>query len=356
MRTLVVSDFHLGAGPRHAVLEWPRPRERLLAALAGVQRLVLLGDVVELLERRPATAMVIAQPVLEEVAAHLDPGAEVLLVPGNHDRALIADWLDARAEPLGLDSPVPPDASRELERLLSWLDPATVSVRYPGAWLSERVWATHGHYLDRHLLPDSSYGVARGLLGRPPSDGARPDDYERAGGPSLSRLQALLPAPLRWPLEELLELGRAASMPVAPGRVLSPRLAPITAPVLGFQMRHASIPALARVVHRLGVESETVIFGHVHRLGPLPGEDREQWRGPTGRPRILNCGSWVYEPLLLHHASPPHPYWPGGAVLLEDGQPPRPLGLLDDLELDDMRRAPRLRRERVPRRRARRSR
>ena len=60
-----------------------------------------------------------------------------------------------------------------------------------------------------------------------------------------------------------------------------------------------------------------VVFGHVHRLGPLPGDDLAEWRGPGGRPRILNTGSWLYEPLLVHRARPPHPYWPGGAVLIE---------------------------------------
>ena len=97
-------------------------------------------------------------------------------------------------------------------------------------------------------------------------------------------------------------------------------------------MRRASIPALARVVHRLGVDADWVIFGHVHRLGPLEGDSARRWTGPAERPRILNTGSWVYEPLLVHRATPPHPYWPGGAVLLEPGAEPRALGLLEGVE------------------------
>lgn len=339
MRTLVVSDFHLGAGPRVAVLEWPRPRERLLEALAGVQRLVLLGDVVELIERPAERSLRVAEPVLHEIAERLGARAEIILVPGNHDRGLIEPWLSARTEPLDPATEVPLDATPELARLTSWLGPASVRVRYPGVWLAPRVWATHGHYLDRHLLPDSSYGMARGMLGRLPRDGALPDDYERAGGPSLSRLQRLLPRALRWPLTEALELARAASMPAAPSRLLSPRLAPLTAPLLGLQMRRASIPALARVAHRLGVQADAVLFGHVHRLGPLADDDPVRWRGPDGTMRIYNCGSWVYEPLLLHRASPPHPYWPGGALLLEDDRPPAAVGLLDQLVAGDMHRA-----------------
>jgi hypothetical protein len=86
------------------------------------------------------------------------------------------------------------------------------------------------------------------------------------------------------------------------------------------------------VAHRLGVEADWVLFGHVHRCGPLGGDDPADWLGPAGTPRIVNSGSWVYEPLLVHHASPPHPYWPGGAIVLDDGRDPRAIGLLDHLD------------------------
>jgi hypothetical protein len=46
-------------------------------------------------------------------------------------------------------------------------------------------------------------------------------------------------------------------------------------------------------------------------------------------PMIANTGSWVYEPLLVHHTTPPHPYWPGGAIVLEGDGDPEPVGLLD---------------------------
>ena len=39
-----------------------------------------------------------------------------------------------------------------------------------------------------------------------------------------------------------------------------------------------------------------MLFGHVHRLGPLVGDVERRWCGPRGRPRLLNTGSWVYEP------------------------------------------------------------
>jgi hypothetical protein len=336
MRTLVVSDLHLGARLRRDVLRRALALDALLGALDGVERLVLLGDVLELLEGRPRRVMEVAEPVLRAVGARLGEGREVVVVPGNHDAALVRPWLLLRGVPSTVDAEIPADATPLLERAVSWLKPAHIRVQYPGVWLSDRVWATHGHYLDRHLLPEAAFGIARGLLGRLPRDGAVPVDYERAGGPSLTRLEALLtrwlPRPLAAMFDDLAEVLRAATMPGFPQRMLSHRIAPLTARVLGAQMQRASIPALARVVHRLGVDAEWVIFGHVHRCGPLADDDPQTWRGPGGRPRIVNTGSWVYEPLLVHRATPPHPYWPGGAILLEDRGEPRAIGLLDHLD------------------------
>jgi predicted phosphodiesterase len=336
VRTLVVSDLHLGARLRRDVLRRAEALEALLGALEDVDRLVLLGDVVELLEGRPARAMEVAEPVLRAVGARLGGGREVIVVPGNHDAALVRSWLRAQGGSPAVDAAIPCDATPLLARVASWLGPAAVRVHYPGVWLAERVWATHGHYLDRHLLPESAYGIARGLLGGLPRDGAKPVDYERAGGPSLTRLEALLtrwlPRPLAALLDDVAEFLRAATMPGIPRRLLSHRIAPLAAMLLGAQMRRASIPALARVVHRLGLDADWVIFGHVHRCGPLAGDDPQRWRGPGGRPRIANTGCWVYEPLLVHRAAPPHPYWPGSAILLEEGREPQAVGLLDHLD------------------------
>jgi Calcineurin-like phosphoesterase len=336
LRTLVVSDLHLGTRLQRDVLLSPAALEALLPALDGVDRLVLLGDLVELLEGRPVPALEVAEPVLRAVGARLGAGREVIVVPGNHDADLVRPWLRAHGVPHAVDAEVPVDATPLLELLGSWLEPARMRVHYPGVWLSDRVWATHGHYLDRHLLPESAFGLARGLLGRAPRDDAAPVDYERPAGRFPARLEAFLtrwlPRPLAALFDDVAEVLRAATMPGVPQRLLSHRIAPVTVRLLGTQMRRASIPALARVVHRLGVDADWVIFGHVHRLGPLAGDDPAEWRGPGGRPRIVNAGCWVYEPLLVHRATPPHPYWPGGAILLEDRADPRPIGLLDHLD------------------------
>jgi hypothetical protein len=331
--TLVLSDLHLGSRLRHDVLTQPEPLRRLLEALEGVERLVLLGDVVELLEKRADRAMDVAEPILRRIGRTLGVDRDVIFVPGNHDRSLVSDWIRRVGAGLTPDSRVPLDSTPQLARVASWLAPARLQVHYPGVWLGPRVWATHGHYLDRHLLPEAAFGVTRGLLGRVPRPGAVPIDYEFAGGPSLTRLEALvikaLPRPLAALAEDVAELMRASTMPLGPRRLLRPGMARLTASVLGTQMRLASLPALSHVVGRLGIDAEWVLFGHVHRLGPLPGDLEMRWRGPQGRPRLLNTGSWVYEPLLVHNATAPHPYWPGGAVILEDDRAPRAVGLLD---------------------------
>jgi hypothetical protein len=334
--TLVISDLHLGSRLERDVLRRPEALEALLDAVAGADRLVLLGDTLELLEADPAHAAAVAEPVLRAIGAALGRAREVIVVPGNHDAELVRPWLRRGALPLAVDARIPLDATPLLARVAAWLEPADVRVHYPGVWLSDRVWATHGHYLDRHLLPEAGYGVARGLLGRLPPDRATPLDYET--GPSVTRLEARLtgrlPRPLAAAVDDLAELMRAATMPRVPrarlGR-LGRLLAPPAALLLGQQMRRASIPALARVVHRLGIDAEWVIFGHVHRCGPLPADDPQAWRGPEGRPRIANTGAWVYEPLLVHHVGPPHPYWPGGAVWIDDDGAPAATGLLDHL-------------------------
>ena len=332
MRTLVISDLHLGSRLGRDVLRRPPALAVLLDALAEVDRLVLLGDVLELTAARTAQAAAVAEPVLRAVAERV---AEVVLVPGNHDRALVRPWLRAHGMPTAVDAPIPLDATPLLAEVARWLDATRMRVHYPGVWLSDRVWATHGHYLDRHLLPESAYGVARGLLGRLPAPGAVPGDYEQRGRPMLrgsaGAVGRWVAAPLEWGLSTALDLIRAASMPVSPRSVVGRRLAALAPLLLGLQMRRAALPALGHVVRRLGVEADWVIFGHVHRSGPLPGDDLERWTGPQGRPRLANTGSWVYETPLLHRVAPPHPYWPGGGVLLDDDGDPRAVGLLDHL-------------------------
>ena len=326
MRTLVISDLHLGASIQHSVLARPEPLERLLAAVDDVDRLVLLGDVVELLERHPTRAIEKAAPTLRAIGARVGPEREVVLVPGNHDVALVAAWVRGRPTELTVDTRIPLNATAALAAVTEWLAPAQVRVHYPGVWLSDRVWATHGHYVGRRARANRSR--------------AEPIDYERASrGLTFHRIEAgimrTMPGPAATLTEDVAELARAFTMPL-PRRLLHRRMSALTSALLAVQVRRSNIPMLANVAASLGVDADWVLFGHVHRLGPLAGEDPLDWQGPRGRPSIANTGSWVYEPLLVHHATPPHPYWPGGSVLLEDGRPPVARGLLDDLAADTL--------------------
>jgi UDP-2,3-diacylglucosamine pyrophosphatase LpxH len=326
VRTLVISDLHLGDRSRRDVLRVPAVRDRLLERLADVDRLVLLGDVVELMHRHPERAMAVAAPVLRAVGGALGPEGEAIIVPGNHDAPLIRAWALAQGSGLQPSHAVPATASPALDQLVAWLAPARARVSYPGVWLADRIWATHGHYLDHHLVPDAPVGLLR-----PPRRDATatsPRDYEHLHHLG-RRSRESLPARLATrPVATVVE-GTAQRVRVLPALLLKTGLAPVTAKLVDVQMRRAAAPAMSRVVRRLGIAADWVLFGHVHRRGPI-GE--EPW--PAGGPRLVNSGAWLYERLLLDRAAPPHPYWPGGGVLLEDGRPPRSIGLLDGLSAE----------------------
>ncbi|MBA2516487.1 MAG: metallophosphoesterase family protein [Solirubrobacterales bacterium] len=340
MRTLVVSDLHLGSALGRDVLRRPVALDALQAAVSGVDRLVLLGDVVELLEGRPRRAFDRAHHPLRVLGETLGRGREVLIVPGNHDHVLVRPFLRERraaGRALGIATRVPARSSAALEALVASLRPARVRVQYPGAWLGPGIYATHGHYVDRQLFPRARGVVARGPFAVLPDRGATPDEYERTGGPSIDTLSSVVSQDLPDGLTEGIDraagaLRRAtiAAVPLAAQFLRSQGLAPLTAGVLGMQFRRAALPAMSAVLQSLGIRARHVLFGHVHRTGPLADDDLAEWR-PEGRgPRLHNSGSWVFEPLLLAGAEPPHPYWPGGAVLLEPGAAPRTLTLLDD--------------------------
>jgi UDP-2,3-diacylglucosamine pyrophosphatase LpxH len=327
VRTLVISDLHLGIRGHRDVLRQEIALSRLLDALDGMQRLVLLGDVLEFHGRHAEHALSIAEPILRAIGARM-AGGEVIVLPGNHDHDLIRRWVRARGDALGLADAVPPDASPALARVVAALSPATVRVSYPGVWLADGIYAIHGQYADRHLNPQSAVGFLRRETPRPRS----PAGYERSPPRRARRARG----PVRRSLGRARRRVRATILFDLPPLLLRPRMAPLIAAALDLQMRRNALPAIARVITALGVETDWVLFGHVHRLGPRDGDDSQAWRvGPAGA-RIINTGSWQYEALLAGRSKPPHSYWPGGAVLLEPGRPPRVLGLLDDLRRSDL--------------------
>lgn len=311
------------------MLRYPEPLNALLGVLDSIDRLVILGDVAELVTRNPRRSLAAAEPVLRAIGHRMGGDREVVLVPGNHDFPLIRTWVRARGRELSTSDPVDPSATRALSQVVSWLAPAAVRVAYPGVWLDDGVYAIHGHYLDDHLFPDSAVGVPRGRL-RGPVRSATPWDYERRRIHSRRSRDSFLTRAVRRPVQ--------TAMPAFPRVLLRLHLASVSAAMLDLQMRRASIPALAHVLRGFGLSADWVVFGHVHRLGPLPSDRVEQWRDAEAGTRLVNTGAWLDEPLLNDGVSPPHPYWPGGAVLLEPGMDPRAVGLLDGLAPETFRR------------------
>ena len=193
---------YLGARLQNGVLTWPEPLRRLLAGLEGVDRLVLLGDSVELLEGATAQAMETARPCSRRSAAGW------ATAPGDPRPRQSRPAADRRMDPSSGggagDRRRGPGSTRRRCWAMSprWLSPARVRVRYPGRVVADRVFATHGHYLDRHLLPVSAFGITRGLLGQSPARDQRRSTTSAPAGrrsPGWRRAYAPLPGPGgRW--------------------------------------------------------------------------------------------------------------------------------------------------------------
>src|ERR1700750_1008497 len=174
MRTAVISDLHLGVASDEDVLRDPSVRRALFEEVAGADRLVLLGDVVELRNLPVGPSLERARPFFEGLGEAVGE-IEVVLVPGNHDARLAEPLLDelslGRAPRLGLEQRYAPSPG-PLAMIDGWLGQARLQPAYPGVWLREDVYATHGHYVDLHLtLPRAECVAAATLmrtLGKPP--------------------------------------------------------------------------------------------------------------------------------------------------------------------------------------------
>lgn len=372
MRTLILSDLHLGSLTGADVLRRPDLREPLLREVAGVDRVVLLGDVLELRHGPVHESMLAARAFFEELGAAL-AGRELVITAGNHDHALVEPWLAARAvdhepPPLGLEQTLEPaEASPALARIAQWAQPASTRVAYPGLWVREDVYATHGHYLDAHLtvptLERLSVGAMSRLLGKPQADFHTVADYEAVGAPVFAwrdvvardsrtgnALNGLATVnawrtlrgggdlggqeagPARRRLSQARTLRTRAlvlGFPVAVAALNRAGLGPLKAEVSTAELRRAGLRAMGEVAARLGLGDAFVVFGHTHRTGPLARDDPSEWRGRGGA-RLFNTGSWTFASIFLGEEPDESPYWPGGCVLVEESGPPQVLRLLQD--------------------------
>jgi hypothetical protein len=342
----------LGARGRQDVLRREGERAALLGALAGIDRLVLLGDVVELRHGPLRDALAAATPVLSELGGAVGREGEVVVALGNHDHGLLRGWLERREPaPLGLESAVQWAPGEALGAVVGALAPARVRVAYPGVRLREDVYAIHGHYADRHntvpIVERLGAGLTVRLAGEPAGGPARAEDYEAALAPMYAWIETVAQTGgLRgsggdgsfqvkaWRALSgvggrggLRRRGMSAAFPVAVAALNRAGLGPLRPAVSGVELRRAALRATGEVLARLRVPPEThVIFGHSHRAGPLPGDDPGEWG------RLLNTGSWVYEPAWLGDSPRESPYRPGFAAIVEDDDPLAPPELVNLLD------------------------
>jgi predicted phosphodiesterase len=326
------------------VLRRDRERAALVARLPEFDRLVLLGDTLELRHGPLREALADAESVLSELASVV---GDVVVVPGNHDHALLRGWLERRdSAPLGLESPVEWDEREPLGALVSSLAPASVRVVYPGVWLREDVYATHGHYGDRHntvpILERLGAGLTVRVAGEPEGGPARAEDYEAALAPMYAWADTVAQS-------GGLHLGRGGSFQIAAWQALNggarrrsvrsramalglaaavaglnrAGMGPLSPDVSGVALRRGALAGFSEVVTRLHVPASHVIFGHTHRAGPLPRDDRSEWG------RLINTGSWVHEARFIGDDPTGSPYRPGFAAIVRGDGPPELVNLLD---------------------------
>ena len=369
MHTLIVSDLHLGSGSRSDLLRRAEMRAPLLELASEAERVVLLGDVLELRHGPIRDALAASRPFFEDLGRALAGGTrkgtgELVILAGNHDHALVDSWLGARGcdhrpPPLQVEQLFEPeDASPALERIAAWARPARTRVAYPGIWVRPDVYAMHGHYLDCHLtiptLERLSVGVMSRVLGRPASTFDRVDDYEAVGAPvfawrdavardgrpsvalnglaTVNAWRALGGAGARQPLALKHRLRRGAlvrGFPVAVAALNCAGLGPLRSDVSASELRRAGLRAMGEVAARLDLGDAHVVFGHTHRAGPLAGDQAHEWLG-CGGARLVNAGSWTYASIFLTDNDGESPYWPGVCVLVEEDGPPRLVRLLQD--------------------------
>src|SRR3954451_9818805 len=367
MRTLVVSDCHVGSTRDADLLRRPHLRAPLVEEVERHDRLVILGDFLELREAPQRDAAEMAAPVLAALGRALGPDGELVLVAGNHDHGLVAGWIDGRlqTEPpgfLGLEQRIAPrDAGPLAARLADRAAPARMTVAYPGLWLRDDVYAIHGHYSDLHTTVPTFERLAAGAMARwlahLPEDDATADGYEAALAPLYAWMHTLVQRSengamtggagasarawvalagegrRRHPLRAA-ALGSGDAAAVTALNAIG--LGPIDRDLSGQALRRGGLRGMREVLRRLGVTAPYVLWGHTHRAGPWPRDDLSEWTTPGGT-RLINSGSGTSQPHFLSAEPNRSPYWPGTAIRVGETGPPELVRLLGDRGHEELR-------------------
>jgi hypothetical protein len=348
MRTALISDLHLGAVRGADVALRPDAVERLVEALAPADRIVLLGDLLEMRERPVANLLDVTRSFFDRLA-EVAAGKRVTLVAGNHDHGLVEPWLARErlgGRPLAAENEWPVEPG-ERDGPAGWvasrLSEAEVTIAYPGLRLRPDVYATHGHYLDLHLTVPRLESIAASAMARVTgrgSDCRSAADYEAVLAPLYGFYAGLAQGASTAALERggtmsrnvwsratgdgtmaRIVLGRIT----IPGGVLALNrlgLGPFKPELTGDELRRAGLLAMARVAETLAPGVEHLLFAHTHRPGPMPDDEEVEWTTLSGT-RLWNTGSWYIEPAFISQRAERSPYWPGTVVWLEDDGPPR---------------------------------
>ena len=262
---------------------------RLFDGLAEADEVVLLGDSIELRDASLADSLRRTLPFFEGLGRALG-GRPLTIVPGNHDHRLAEDALGRHGQ-LGLEQRFEVRAGDALEPVIGALGQTPVRLAYPGLWLREDVYATHGHYLDCHSEAETFECRARALVERVrrlPRDGySSPAEYEAALAP-VYRL-------IHWGVQP----------PGVPAAAHGARRL-----IRRWERRAGTgararlgLPAMERVVANLGIGARHVVFGHLHRPG--------RWKADGAE--LVNTGSWVQDSTSVS---------PGTCVFVPDQGPP----------------------------------
>jgi hypothetical protein len=333
VHTLVISDLHLGAGHGRAALEDPELVGTLTDAISQAQRLVLLGDIVELRQGPLQDALAAASRILPTVVGGLGPGREVILLMGNHDHQL----------------QVQRDALEEVTAMLA-SGGASVRVEYPGVWLRDDVYAHHGHYLDVHTVTPAFERLASGAMAKflklPVSQMSTTNDYERLLAPIYAWMFAISQTSGREidaadgggsarALKLIRDSRGAQGLAVQAGlrgllgAVGLAGLGPLSPDLSGPGLRRSGLVGYGEVLSVLGLRPSYALFGHTHRAGPLPGDDHTEWVTKSGV-QMVNSGCWVNESAAFLSEEPTaNPYRRGFAIELDESGPPRLVNLLE---------------------------
>jgi len=232
---------------------------------------------------------------------------------------------------------------------------AALRFAYPGIWLRDDVYATHGHYMDCYMrLPRLECIAAAATMRtlRPLPEQPSPADYERILRPvygltyglaqgGVAR-QAARPSERAWRAIASSngasgQIRRAALRAAVPATIWGiNRLlrAEFDASLDAGSISQSGILAASQLAGKLQSGAAHTITGHTHRGGPH--ETDAEWKLPGGG-QLHNTGSWVFASAFHHPGTPPGPYWPGTITWLEDNGPPRRQRLLLEHSRDELR-------------------